>query len=294
MPDAAAPVRPSASSVGPATTRALPPAALAFDAVAERFDERYGGWLSVHAQRRAVRAALAGTFGVGSHLLEIGGGTGEDACWLTARGRTVLLTDVSPSMVRIAAAKLRAFGGPSPVSVGAESLDVLADARRGLPALDGAYSNFAALNCVADLRPVASGLARLVRTDGHALLVLFGVVVPGEWVVQAARGDLRAARRRFARGDVAARLGGCEFTVRYHRRRDVEGAFAPWFRLVARRGVGIAVPPSAAEPWISAHPRLLRILESADRVLATRVPWLGDHVLYDLVRTAAPAEGAGA
>ena len=42
-------------------TSAKPPsaAAAAFDAIAERFDERFTPWLSVAAQRRAVRAALA-------------------------------------------------------------------------------------------------------------------------------------------------------------------------------------------------------------------------------------------
>lgn len=276
----------------PTATPALPPAAQAFDAVAERFDERFGAWRSVAAQRRAVRAVLESTFPSGSRLLEIGGGTGDDARWMIERGRSVLLTDASPTMVRLASAKLRPLGPPEPTAVAAESLGALADDRRGQPPFDGAYSNFAVLNCVADLGAVARGLARLIRRDGHALLVLFGVAVPGEWVVQLARGDVRAARRRFARGDASARLGGHEFTVRYHRRRDVVRAFAPWFRLVRRRGIGIAVPPSAAEPWISAHPRLLDGLERFDRIASRPLAPLGDHVLYDLVRTSCAADGA--
>lgn len=272
-------------------TLALPPAAQAFDAVAERFDERFGAWRSVAAQRRAVRTVLASTFAAGARLLEIGGGTGEDARWLVERGRSVLLTDASPTMVGLASAKLVPLGAPPPAAIAAESLDALADQRRGEPLFDGAYSNFAALNCVGDLRAVARGLARLVRRDGHAIVVLFGVVVPGEWIVQLVRGDVRAVRRRFARGDVAARLGGRGFTVRYHRRRDIERAFAPWFRLVRRRGIGVAVPPSAAEPWISAHQRLLGALERFDRLASRPLAPLGDHVLYDLVRTSTPIDG---
>ncbi len=80
-------------------------AAAAFDAVAERFDERFSPWLSVAAQRGAVRSALAQAFPPGARLIEIGGGTGEDALWLVERGRQVLLTDASPLMVRISAAK---------------------------------------------------------------------------------------------------------------------------------------------------------------------------------------------
>ena len=88
-----------------------------------------------------------------------------------------------------------------------------------------------------------------------------------------------------ARGDVPARLGGHAFSVRYHRRRDLVAALQPWFTLRARRGIGVLVPPSAAEPWISRHPRLLGALEWTDRVVSRRCAGLGDHVLYHFVRT---------
>lgn len=283
----AAPVSPS--SMAGSGNSALSPAAQAFDAVAERFDERFGGWLSVQAQRRSVRTALVEAFPPGARLVEIGGGTGEDACWLIDRGREVLLTDPSPRMVRIAAGKLRTRGAPAPVAVAAESLGALATVRAGERLFDGAYSNFAALNCVPDLGDVGRGLAQLVRPGGRVLLVMFGIAVPGEWAVELAHGRPRAAVRRFARGDVRARLGGREFSVRYHRRADVERAFAPWFRLTERRGIGVFVPPSAAEPWISSHPRLLRALERLDRRLACGLAALGDHVLYVLERTGTSA-----
>src|ERR1700712_1750521 len=124
----------------------LSPAAAAFDAVADRFDGRYGTWLSVAAQRRAVRAALADVFPVGSRLIEIGGGTGEDAEWLTRAGREVLLTDASPSMVRIAESKLLPLGAPQPRVLAAERLDAFANELEasGVAAFNGAYSNFAA------------------------------------------------------------------------------------------------------------------------------------------------------
>lgn len=262
-------------------------AANAFDAVAERFDARYGGWRSVAAQRRLVRAALLRAFPPGAKLLEIGGGTGEDAGWLARQGREVLLTDVSPAMVRIAAEKLRLLGLPTPLVAAAEQLEMIGDVVRA--PLDGAFSNFAALNCVTDLTPVGRGLAPLVRPGGKVLLVIFGVCPPGEWVVQLLRGDLRAAFRRVSRGVITARMGGHGFQVRYHRERDVVGAMAPAFRLTRRLGIGIFVPPSAAEPWISGHPRILRSLERLDRIASRPLAIFGDHVLYEFERTC-PAE----
>jgi SAM-dependent methyltransferase len=267
---------------------ALPPAAAAFDEVAPRFDERFGPWLSVAAQRVAVRRELLRAFPEGARVLELGGGTGEDASWLADRGRAVLLTDASPAMVAIAGPKLAGRKGPATAEVcPAEAMETFAAAREaaGAARFDGAFSNFAALNCVSDLAPVARGLARLLNPGAPALLVLFGAFPPGEVVVELLRRNPKAAVRRLARGDVAARLGGKHFTVRYHRAGEIARAFAPWFRLRRTRGIGVFVPPSAAEPWISRHPRLLGALEALDRAAAAPLARLGDHVLFHLERT---------
>lgn len=281
MPFAAAdPTRPHGLTV---SATDLLPAGEAFDAVAGSFDARFGAWLSVAAQRRAVRAELAAVFPEGSRLLEIGGGTGEDAAWLSAQGRSVLLTDASPAMVRIAAQKL---GDRAVEVLAAEQLDRLVAQGEEF---DGVFSNFAALNCVADLAPVGRSLARLVRPGGRAVLVLFGRCSPGEMIVEAARGRFRNVFRRFAGGEVPAALGGRTFTVRYHCRRDLARALGPWFRPLGAKAIGLFVPPSAAEPWISRHPHLLATLEALDRAAARPLAFLGDHILYAFERTEDPS-----
>jgi hypothetical protein len=167
-----------------------------------------------------------------------------------------------------------------------EELDTFARTAAG-PPFDGAWSNFAGLNCVADLRPVARGLARLLRPASSALLVVFGPHPPGEVMVQMLRGDVRAAFRRFRAGPVPARLVGRMFHVHYHTPRAIARAFAPWFRLERMDGVGVFVPPSAAEPFVSRLPRLLDALQAVDRLVARPLAQLGDHVLLHFVRTAA-------
>jgi SAM-dependent methyltransferase len=266
-------------------TGSLSPAALAFDSVAGDFDDRFGAWLSVAAQRRPVRAALEAAFPKGSRLIEIGGGTGEDAHWLALRGRDVTLTDAAPTMIALAAEKLAHLPNARALVAPAEELDALA--KHG--PFDGVYSNFAALNCVSELEPFARGLASLLRPGASALLVLFGTICPGEAIVECLRGRPRNALRRLARGDVAARLNGRHFTVRYHRAAEVRRAMSPWFRFERRLGVGVFVPPSAAEPWISRHPKVLGAQEWLDRMLASPLAALGDHVLYHFVRTDAEA-----
>ena len=265
-------------------------AASAFDAMAPRFDERFGAWLSVAAQRRAVRAALVEGFPKNGRILEIGGGTGEDALFLARLGYRMLLTDASPSMVEHAMAKLRPLGSDAEV-VPAEDLEYLAVERNlsGKEQFDGAFSNFAPLTCVVDLEPVARGLARMLKPGALAMLVLFGTVCPGEMITELLRFRWKQALRRTRRGPIKARLGSREFEIVYHRRAALEAVFAPWFSLDKVLGIGIAVPPSGAEPWISDHPRLLAAMEAIDRVVSRPLAMLGDHVLYLFRRNDVPA-----
>jgi hypothetical protein len=203
---------------------------------------------------------------------------------MAARGCDVLMTDAAPAMVRQAAAKFAGKPRLRAETLCAEDLEVFAAA--GQASFDGAWSNFAALNCVTDLVPVAHGLAGLIRPGGEVLLVLFGTCCPGEVLVEALRGRPGAMFRRFSTGPVPAKLGGERFTVHYHRAAAIRAAMAPWFAYDGCRGIGVFVPPSAAEPWISRHPRLLRLLEALDRRASGPLALLGDHVLYRFIRKA--------
>ncbi len=269
----------------------LSAAVRAFDALAPHFDERFSGWESVAAQRRAVRGVLLEAFPNEAQLIELGGGTGEDALFLAKRGRRVLVTDGAAAMVALAAEKARAAGLAGRVAaerVSLEDLDTWAASRQGTT-FDGAFSNFASLNCVTDHASVAHGLARLLPKGRHALLVVFGPCCPGEILVLLSRGEAQSAFRRLARSPAPARVGGESFTVTYPSPRTLARSFAPWFRLRRTRGVGVFVPPSSAEPAVSRFPRLLGALERLDRLAARPLALLGDHLLLDFERTSAPA-----
>jgi hypothetical protein len=271
---------------------ALPAAVRAFAAEADRFDARFGGWHSVAAQRRAVRRCLLDVFPPGSVLLELAGGTGEDAIFLARAGRRVHVTDGARTMVERIRRKVLAAGLSAAVTADVVLLERLAEFAASIrggggASFDGAYSNFAGLNCVADLRVVARPLSHLLPVGAAFIAVLFGPHPPGELLVQLARRDRVAALRR-ARRTAPARLGGHDFDVFYPRPGEIAAAFAPWFSVRRTRGIGILVPPSAAEPFISRFPRLVRTLELIDRVLAGPLAHFGDHVLLHFERTAVP------
>ncbi len=259
--------------------------------MAPRFDQRFGAWLSVAAQRRAVQRNLLRAFPPGSRVLELGGGTGEDAVFLAGRGRSVVLTDGSPAMVAHAAEKVRAAGMTDSVETRQLVLEDMEEfaaryATESEGLFDGAFSNFAALNCVEDLPAVARGLARLLKPEARVLLVMFGPLSIGEILVQLAQHrDVKSAFRRFGKREIPARVGTHHFMVRYPSPRSIARAFAPLFRPVCVRGIGVFVPPSAAEPAVSAYPRLLKVFEAMDRVVSAPLALFGDHVLVELERT---------
>ena len=227
-------------------------------------------------------------------MLELGGGTGEDALFLATHGLRVHLTDGSPEMVARAGLKIQTAGLSGLVSCERLSLEELEEfARRreaaGEPLFDGCFSNFASLNCVEELTPVGRGLSALLPAGARAQLVVFGPCCPGEIATLLLKGRFKSALRRLSPREAPARVAGHTFTVRYPAPRRYAQAFAPWFRLEAVRGIGILVPPSSAEPFVSRFPRLISGLEAVDRLLSRPLALLGDHVLLDFVRTGAPS-----
>jgi hypothetical protein len=118
------------------------------------------------------------------------------------------------------------------------------------------------------------------------MLVLFGTFCPGEMLTELLHKRPDQALRRRMRGPLPARLAKRNFPIVYHRRAALMRAFAPWFVLEKRLGIGVTVPPSAAEPWISHQPRLLGAMEVPDRLFSRPLALLGDHVLYQFRRTA--------
>jgi SAM-dependent methyltransferase len=258
-----------------------------FDAVAETYDEVFTNSLIGRAQRDSVWRELDRCFSYGQRILELNCGTGVDAIHLAGRGVKTLACDAAPRMIEVARRRLSAAQDLAKVEfriLATENLGWLED--RG--PFDGAFSNFAGLNCVKNLRGVARDLASLVRPGGRFVAGMAGRFVAWEIVWYLAHGNVRKALRRFQRRGVTARLAdGVTVRVQYSSVRDMTEMFAPEFKLRRWKGVGVAVPPSYLEHLAQQFPAVLNALAKADR-------WLGlcplirataDHVLLTFERS---------
>lgn len=257
-----------------------------FDAVAVGYDETFTLSKIGQAQRAAVWRELENAFSTGDRTLEIGCGTGVDACFLAKRGVRVVACDPSSHMIDVATRRIQQNSLQElvkPIQLGAENLASLWSSEK----FDGALSNFGALNCVGDLRKLAIDLASLLKPGAVAVLCWMGPYCLWEMVWYTAQGNRDKAFRRLAHAGVLARIANDAFVhVRYPSLRLLGRAFAPEFRVISVRGIGIAVPPSYLEPWAQRHPRLLQMCEQSDSWLGScpGLRSLGDHVLVRLQR----------
>lgn len=261
--------------------------AAAFDRRAPTYDA-FGASVIGRHFREAVRRRMLVRFPEGASILELNCGTGEDAAWLAQRGRRVRATDISPSMLDRARARIGIAGVAGRVEVVPGAIE-LAD-EHGMH--DGVLSNFGGLNCVESPREVMRRLARCVRRGGFAICCVMGPLVPSEWAWFLARGDVRRAFRRLRRGGVM--WNGVR--VRYPGIGTLTRAATPWFVWRRAAAVGFLIPPTYAESWADRHPRLVERLAGVERRIEAfgPVPWLADHYLLELERTAAAAEGGEA
>lgn len=260
-----------------------PPAAV-FDQIAERYDSVFTNSTIGRAQRNAVWRELRREFRYGQRVLEINCGTGEDALMLARSGVAVDACDVSQAMIDVA--HRRACNEVAEAKV---TFRVLAAEELGAirESYDGAFSNFGGLNCVADLRQVSRELGRLVRPGGALVVCLAGRFCAWESAWYGARGDFARATRRW-RGSARAQFGKTHVPVFYPTARQVARGFAPWFQIVRRRGIGVAVPPSYAEQTMFGRRSFVEVAEKLDRALGlvVLIRALADHSLFVLRRIA--------
>lgn len=257
----------------------------AFDGVAATYDEEFTDQHLGRLLRASVWRVVERTWEAGDHVIELGCGTGEDAAWMAEHGMRVTATDVSRAMLGEARAKVAARGVADRVNLSPLDLAGPLEGEGLNGPFDGAFSNFGALNCVDDLRPLGAWLAPRLRPGAKLVLVLIGRFCPWEIANFVARGRLPTALRRFRKG-ARANVGSASVRVSYPSPGRLLRELGPDFRARSRRGVGWLLPPSDLAGLVDRHPKLFGSLARWDdrfgaSILAQRTC---DHWILEVER----------
>jgi ubiquinone/menaquinone biosynthesis C-methylase UbiE len=236
---------------------------VAFDQIAESYDDLWTHTAIGQLQRAAFWRHVGPLFTPGQTILDLGCGTGEDALHLSARGIKVIATDGSPEMVRVARSR------------GVDARLCRIEDIAGIDeSFNGVISNFGALNCVESLPDLREDLARLIGPGGYFAACVLGRFCLWESIWYSLHGNVRKATRRWG-GKTSSSLG---LTVYYPTVRHIRAALSPKFTLTQTTGIGICVPPSFVR-GLSAG--FLKHLGRIDSVIAKRREFraISDHRL---------------
>jgi SAM-dependent methyltransferase len=253
--------------------------AKAFDAVADIFDEAFENERTKRLRNRIYRE-IERLVPPGSTILDINCGTGTDALALLERGYKVTGIDISPRMVEVAAKKVMPrFPEASFLVASFDRLESIITGRVNL-----VLSGFGGLNCVKDLRPVASSIASVLQPGGLFLAVFMPRFSLWEAIAGLLRADASAAFRRLRGSARATGFCGIGFEVFYHDHRSFLAAFGGRFTVESVRGINILSPPPHAAGFVRKYPRLSGMLEEIEE-LAGGLPGIrsmGDHSIITL------------
>jgi SAM-dependent methyltransferase len=263
------------------TPQALSLEAPAFDELASAYDAAFTASALGRSLRAATWERLDAVFSDARRVLEIGCGTGEDAVHLALRGVDVLATDPSPAMLRVAAEKARRAGCAQRIDFRCMPMERLGAELAG-ERFDGTWSNFGAINCVANLDAAVTDLAGLLVPGAPLAWVVLGKHVPWEWVWFLARGEWHKAFRRRQAGGAAWR----GMRILYPTPAELERTLAPYFAQTRRAPLGLVLPPSYASGWLERRPRALAALARLERAALRWQPLatLADHYIFEARR----------
>jgi ubiquinone/menaquinone biosynthesis C-methylase UbiE len=257
----------------------------AFDHVASTYDRANQRNPILRAMRSRARRALERSVLPGARLLDLGSGPGTDLVPLARAGYDVTGIDWSPAMVDEARRRIDDAGVGARARVenlGIHQLSALA------PVLfDAAYSNFGALNCVADLDLAAADVSARIRSRGVLVATVIGRVCPWEIGLYLSRGSWSRATIRFSRDAVAVPLEGRTVWTRYYSPSEFMQVFSKaGFTTIHVKALGCAAPPPYLEAFAERRPRLVASLHGIDDLIGSWpcIRACGDHFLIVMRR----------
>lgn len=269
----------------------LNPITSSFNEIASVYDEIFTYRLPAFWMRKTVHRVLQNIAKSKMRLLDLGCGSGEDACWAAMHGLRVTAVDISPEMIKVARKKALKRGLQKRIHFIHLDINMWIEEKNHVQMKEIASSyhvillNFGVINLIPNIHGLARELAPLCRPGGHLLMTVLNRTCVWEILYHLGKGSPSKALRRF-RKHAIAHIGSAIVPVHYPSPKTLIQAFTPWFDLESRKPIGITLPPSYLAHYWERHPRILHWLHSCEEWLNQRGwgTFLADHTLFHFIR----------
>jgi ubiquinone/menaquinone biosynthesis C-methylase UbiE len=255
----------------------------AFTRQAKIFDDLYGANTIISYKRQRVRDHMLHYLKPGNQLLELNSGTGEDALFFAQKGFKVHATDIAVGMQTKLNEKVAEAGQEANVSNERCSFTQL-DLLKNKGPYDHIYSNFAGLNCTAELDVVLLSFVGLLKEGGIVTLVVLPKFCLWETLLLF-KGKFKTAFRRFfsANGRIS-HLEGTYFKCWYYHPSFIKQQLKADFEVLGVEGLCTFVPPSYMENFAEKHSFYYRNLVKLENRFKGSWPWrnIGDYYIISL------------
>ncbi|CAN5829605.1 class I SAM-dependent methyltransferase [soil metagenome] len=257
--------------------------ATAFNRQSVIFDDLYASNSIIQYKRDRVRQHVLQFLQPGSHILELNAGTGEDAVFFAALGNRVHATDISTGMQNQLQKKVISNNLTALISNEICSFTELDQLKNKGP-YELIFSNFAGLNCTAELEKVLLSFDDLLKPGGAATLVILPKFCLWETVF-VFKGKFRTATRRFfSSAGREAHIEGTNFKCWYYSPTFIINKLKDKFELAGLEGLCTIVPPSYIENFAETHPKAFSFLLNKENKYKSTWPWkyIGDYYIITL------------
>ena len=260
-----------------------------FDDVALTYDQDFTHSNIGKALRESVWKYLDKVLEKNSQLkiLELNCGTGEDAIRFAKQGHKVFATDLSEEMAKFTSEKVKMYGLQQRVDV--FTCDARAIDQFDFPTdFDLVFSNFGGLNCLnsADLEKLSADLFQLLKPDGRFIAVVMPRFCIWESLYFLAKFDFNKVLRRNTQNSLPVRVGDAFVDSWYYSPAQFNRIFQDYFKKLATKPVGVAIPPSYMEGRIGEKNKVMDQLNHLENFLGSisSLAAMSDHFLIDMVK----------
>ena len=230
-----------------------------FDVHAKNYDQDFTYSLIGKAQRNRVFHFLNKLEILNNTLqiLEINCGTGYDANYFSENGHSVIATDISSEMIKVAKQNYKDSNIEfKQLDINSISRDTFTDK------FDLIFSNFGGLNCLSpyELNGFFTISESLLKPNGKMAFAIMPKYCVWERFYFLLKGDLTKAKRRNTKQSIPVNVEGAMISTWYYNPKEIISFVSEKFKKVSLNPIGIAIPPSYLEPFINKNKTFFKLL----------------------------------